>query len=290
MVVKKHKRHTRTHLKCYARENPAKVVGWSSNADYIRVHRFLCPYTFSGFTQVKWGHPSTRVNFTKQMKKIVHWRDEWGSGSAAEVATKLLCGLSGLVKATHSSRLSLPAKSISDQFPLLCHPPMDAEGEGQSGKLCVPWDKDRVEGSYLFPLLSVTPLGYLQMKLPRQRGKDHTFEAVHRLIFCLLIGAPSANLVLCHECENKRCMSINCIFQGKQGEVNCIHGKANIAASPAWNKLRADRVSLAADRKKLTMEVKKKEVEQKEKQVQQLQKQRLGQLQKKKGKKGQMGG
>lgn len=183
--------------------------------------------------------------FTPQLQGVLEWRDEWGPWMADVVAQNLLTSFSNMVAPQHASRTkNLDAGLPNDACSLLAMPPALYPG-GIEEKLCVPWDKGLVEIAPGFPLLSVNNDGYLQVKLPRNKGqRSHRYEYVHRIIFCLLIGPIPHGLVLCHECENKRCMSINCIFSGKQGTVNIIRGKQNISNSPAWKAVREDRRQL----------------------------------------------
>lgn len=172
----------------------------------------MCPTAFSFF-----GPQLEACKLTHQLQHVVSNSSVW-HGDGAQVGAAMLQAIDGIMHAPHLAPLAntAPHDSHANVGVCACHtmltksPRMMERMRGKDvySHLCMEYDDAKVHASKLF---RVHTRGYLEMKLGHTvRGKGRkqcVYELAHRVVLNLIDGLDAQHDVVCHTCDNPKCLN-----------------------------------------------------------------------------------
>lgn len=220
-----------------------------------REHGYMCPAEYSFF-----GPELEPAKLTCQLQHLAGNTSVW-SGDASQIGADILTAIGGIMHSPHMDPLDnqLPKKSKAKSNKGVCacttmltKSPFMLKREGgkdEYSSLCMEYNARKVGMSKYF---RVHPKGYLEMLVGYTRGAkgklQQVYEKVHRVLLNLLDGLDSECNVVCHTCDNKRCLNPMHILWGTHAINRAARGASSTVAIYAnlvlrrqmrWNARRA---------------------------------------------------
>lgn len=234
---------------------PASKAPWSEAQHQVahhpmtylwRQHGYLCPTELSFFKEAL--EPS---KLTTNLQHMVGDASVW-SGDGAQIGASMLASIQGVLHDAHVHPLHVaPEGHVKELEACTCpsvftKPPKktsedDVHVDGTTD-LCMEWDVSKVAA--MPQLFRVSKSGYLQLRVGSMKvgaRKQPKYEFAHRVVLNMLEGVVEGHNVVCHTCDNKRCLNPMHMLWGTHAinrQARGLEGRALIAH---YSQLRVDR-------------------------------------------------
>lgn len=176
-----------------------------------RQHGYLCPTELSFFK-----HGLEPIKLTPNLQQVAANSSVW-SGDGAHVGAAMLSAIQHVMHDGHTHPLHEPPCGEEVELtPCTCQciftkPPMKTTqrvNQATTSDLCMEWDTSKVAAQpHLF---RVSKGGYLQLKVGSTNAgarKQAKYEFAHRVVLNMLEGLVDGHNVVCHTCDNTRCLN-----------------------------------------------------------------------------------
>lgn len=248
---------------------PASKAAWSVEDHQVvnhpmthlwRQHGYLCPTELSFFQGTL--EPS---KLTPNLQHMVGDNSVW-SGDGAQVGASMLAAIEGVMHGAHAHPLhGAPDGQVKELEACTCplvftKPPKKTCEQGMhvdgTTDLCMEWDVAKVAAKP--QLFRVSTSGYLQVRVGSMKvggKKQPKYEFAHRVVLNMLEGVIEGHNVVCHTCDNKRCLNPMHMLWGTHSINRMARGLGGGALIAHYSQLRKDRKKRWEARKKKWLQV-----------------------------------